>query len=49
MTTEAQSIGRELLKTGLLGAVTLETLGRVEAALRWLERMKGRQLLPVVE
>ena len=31
------------------GTVALGTVGRGKAALRWLERMKGRQLLRVVE
>lgn len=31
------------------GTVTLETIGRGKAALRWLERMKGKQLLRVVD
>ncbi len=30
------------------GTVRLETIGRGKAALRWLEQMKGKQLLRVV-
>ena len=41
MASEARMIGYELLKT-------LETIGRGKAALRWLERLKGRKLMQLV-
>jgi hypothetical protein len=31
------------------GTVTLETIGRGKAALRWLERLKGRKLMQLVD
>ena len=50
MTDEDKPIEHELIRTGTSdGTVLVEAVNRGEAALRWVDRLKGKKYLQAVE